>query len=435
MGQLPSNILPGLTADWHAPLKRYNYLFTFAFFALAAFAGSASMALFVGAGIWAILSLGLYRFELTLDRGARLIALAFAAYYLSGLINALVHWGDRESLFLLIQRLPFLGFLPVLSRLSLSGGRVTLEAVENGALVGIGLATPVVVFQLFQSNARPEAFSGNPGMFALAMTVLFIVACVAARRRGGRAEIYFSAGVAAAAFCILAAGTRALWPMLVIAPAAAWYFIREPEYRRVLNWRTVAILFAALLAAGSFASERIGKRIDALYQEVTNEQNEVYRDGSLDARLAMWRCAAGIAPRHPIVGMGVDGARQAMRACARDDQNRWGALSHFHNFAIDGLAKGGLIELLARLLALIVPPFVIMTRASRTVVDESLKRPVTILAGLSAATFLASGLFGIFVGHDISDALYLYITICLYAATGSPGDDADGHGTGTVTSG
>ena len=184
MTYLPSNLLPGLAADWPAPLKRINYLFTFAFFALAAFAGSASMALFVGAGIWAILSLGLYRFDLVADRGARLIALVFAAYYMSGVVNTVVHWGDRESLHLLIQRLPFLGFLPVLSRLSLSKGSVTLEALENGALAGIALATPVAVVQLFQSNARPEAFSGNPSMYALAMTVLFVVACVAAGRRG-----------------------------------------------------------------------------------------------------------------------------------------------------------------------------------------------------------------------------------------------------------
>ena len=416
MKYLPSNVLPGLAADWPAPLKRINYLFTFAFFALAAFAGSASMALFVGAGIWAILSLGLYRFDLVADRGARLIALVFAAYYLSGLVNALVHWGDRESLFLLIQRLPFLGFLPVLSRLSLSNGRVTLEAVENGALAGIVLATPVAVFQLFQSNARPEAFSGNPSMFALAMTVLFVIACVAARRRGGRAELYFSVGAAAAAFCILVAGTRAMWPMLVIAPTTAWYFLRVPEAPRLLNWRVVAILFAALLAAGSFVSERIGKRIDALYLEVASEQNEAYTEGSLDTRLAMWRCAAGVASRAPIAGAGVDGALQAMRQCASESGNRWAARSHFHNFVLDGLAKGGVIELVVRLLVLAVPTAMLITYATRGNAAEPVSRSVLVLTGLLGATFLGSGLFGIFLGHDIADALYLYGIACLYSA-------------------
>ena len=424
MKYLPSNVLPGLAADWPAPLKRINYLFTFAFFALAAFAGSASMALYVGAGIWAILSLGLYRFDLVADRGARLIALVFAAYYLSGLVNALVHWGDRESLFLLIQRLPFLGFLPVLSRLSLSSGRVTLEAVENGALAGIALATPVTIFQLFQSNARPEAFSGNPSMFALAMTVLFVIACVAARRRGGRAELYFSVAAAAAAFCILVAGTRAMWPMLVIAPAAAWYVLRVPEAPRLLNWRVVAILFAALLVAGALASERIGKRIDRLYQEVASEQGEVYGEGSLASRFAMWRCAIDIASVQPITGAGIDGARIAMRQCARDDKNRWSALSHFHNFAFDGLAKGGLIELIVRLLALAVPPIVVIVTVIRGNAAESAKRPVLLLTGLTATTFLASGLLGIFLGHDIADALYVYGLVCFFsmATTGLNSD-------------
>lgn len=410
-----ADILSGLTGDWLSRQQQITVLFTFVFFALTALVGSASSALFIGAGLWTILLLGLGRVELIADRGARILALVFAFYYAAGAVNAVVHWGDRDSLFLLIERLPFLAFLPVLSHMSLSSGPKVLDAMERGALTGVVLAFPVVVTQLFRSNWRPEAFSGNPSIFALAMTLLFVICCVAARRRGGHAELLFAAGAALAAFCVLVAGTRALWPLVVLAPAAAWFLVRVPEKPRLLNWKMAALLFTALLIGATVASEHIGNRVKALSQELSEDTSEQarYREGSLGSRLAMWRCAADIATRHPLAGTGVGGAVDAMRDCARNDSARWHALSHFHNFALDGLAKGGLLELLARLLALLVPPIVIARSAMHRHLAAPLKQPVLVLAGLVAATYLASGLFGIFVGHDIADALYLYGLACL----------------------
>ena len=102
-----------------------------------------------------------------------------------------------------------------------------------------------------------------------------------------------------------------------------------------------------------------------------------------------------------------------MRECARDDKYRWSALSHFHNFALDALAKGGLIELVVRLLALIAPPAVFFMRAMRVDTVEPVRNPVLVLTVLMAATFLLSGSFGIFLGHDIADALYLYTMVSL----------------------
>lgn len=411
-----ADITAGLAGDWLSRQQQITALFTFVFFALAALVGSASSALFVGAGLWTILLMGLGRVEPSADRGVRILALVFALYYVAGAINAVVHWGDRDSLFQLLERLPFLAFLPVLSHMSLSSGTRVLGAMEKGALAGVVLALPIVVIQLVQSNMRPEAFSGNPSIFALAMTLLLVICCVAARRRGGRAELLFAAGAVGAAFCVLVAGTRALWPLMVLAPAAAWFFVRVPQGPRVLNWKVAVLVFAAVLIGATMASERIGQRIEALSQELSapaGEKEQVSRKGPFQTRLAMWHCAVDIASRHPLAGAGVGGAVDAMRDCARSDPSHWHALSHFHNFALDGLAKGGLIELLARLLVLVVPPIIIARGAMHRHLAAPLRQPLLVLAGLLAATYLASGLFGVFIGHDIADALYLYGIACL----------------------
>ncbi len=407
------NYLPNLISDWQAPLRRSNYLFTFAFFTMVALVGSASAILFIGAGIWAIVLLSTYRLRAVRDIGAIVLAVIFGLYYLSGLFNAIAHWGDRSSLFQLIERLPFLAFLPVVSRLSLSNRTSIWEAMECGAFAGIVVAVPVVLVQALQSNARPEAFSGNSSIFALAMTVLFVICCVAARRRGGRAELLFAIAASAAMMCIFVAGTRAFWPMLAIGPLISWIVVRQPQSPRILNWKIVALLLVSLAIVAIAASEKIGKRVDLISQELSDVDSG-FGASSLNNRLAMWNCAIDISSRHFLAGAGVDGARRAMKECAAADDWQWQALSHFHNFALDGLATGGIVELAARLALLIGPLMIIVRTQGRAKNTAPAGGPLSVQAVLVILTFTLSGVFGIFVGHDIADALYLYCIICLY---------------------
>ncbi len=374
--------------------------------------GSAASALYVGAAIWAVISYGLYRFELQKSRTAILIAAIFAAYYVLGLLNALVHWGDRKSLFLIVERLPFLGYIFVLSRLSLSRPAATLEAMETGALIGALSGLLVGSTQYFFISLRPSAFNGNPNLFAFTAGIAFIICIIAARRHGGFREIVYWIGAIAAALSLILAGSKGMLLAVTLGGIAVLFYTREAVQARRL--KTVGIL-VGVIAISVFvylSNLHIVKRIDGfqtdLAMQSAGESNE-----QVDVRMKIWECGITRALAHPFAGTGYSATQTQSQNCSTNVGGATLSFSHFHNFLIDSAAKGG-VPFFLMIIIMALTPLLILK--SSEYYSSSLTR------ALAVATFLVftiNGLFNIFLGNDIHDSYFIYLVICIVALSGS----------------
>ena len=410
-------MLNELGRDWKYHFLRNNYIYNFAFFALIVSVGSAASVLYSCIAIWAIISIGLYRYELVADRRAVLFALLLCAYYASGVLNAVVHWGDQKSLFLLFERLPFLGFLPVFSRMVLSRPASVLQGVEVGALAGVIGGALISGFQYFSGEPRPEAFSGNSNVFAIGAGFAFVICLVAAWRRDGRSQHYFWAGLFCALLCMLFAGSRSvLFASAISTVVILLYFARTSSNKRS-GLTIVTSLMAIALALGALL-DLPGVTRFSLFQHLTTTTTPFSEDEFFGVRLEVWSCGYQIARDNVLLGAGWSSAIEQSLACLNAGFGTALGFSHFHNFIIASLAKGGLPEMIVTTLMLLVPLMGLRKDRRDIASGADLTTPrlaaKAIIAG-AMIMFGVNGLFNVFLGHDVLDAAYLNLLICMMA--------------------
>jgi O-antigen ligase len=374
--------------------------------------GSAAAALYWLAAGFGVLALAAHARALAIPRGVLASGIVFAAYFLAEASAGILNWRGASTFGAVAANLAFLGLLPLWQVIRAGRGRL-LAYVRKSAPVFTLAAAAFALLQQYGLGYRPQGGAGNPGVFAATSAVVFVFALDAFAsewrgQSGFRSRAMALAGASAAALAVLLSGSRALWPVLVLAPAL--FFATGMRVSR--NALIAGAL--ALLLAMAFAAATIAERVDLARGDIERAQGGDLKS-PIGKRLAIWRVAIGAIAERPLLGHGPDSPHRLMDERTVRETGIYVRYSHFHNFLLNEAVRAGLVGMLA-LLAMFAVPLVHAFKARER--DEVAADGFRLLAGCQIA-LVASGAFNILFGHDILDALFVAVTaVCLYFGHG-----------------
>lgn len=413
-------------------LDQSNRAFTAAVIGGGGVAGSAVSVLVSGAVLVGLLRLWQGLIALPRDRQVWIIAAAFAARFLAETLSTLVNYTGPWDLYEgMISNLPFLGFVLIFARLSLTPREAVLRWAEYGAVGGgIGAGLFALSQVVILGMPRAEGLAGNSGPFALVCALLFAFCTLAALRNAGPMRQVAVAGAALSAVALLLSGMRSLWPMLLISPLlAVWLLGIRP--RRLIS---ASVLLGGLVAAavlGAIAYPTIERRVAALASDFERVEQGNYNN-SLGQRLRVWNAAIELIGQKPVFGHGPGHVADAIHQAARVEGQRDIFFTHAHNVFLNAMLRSGVPGLFA-VVCLLAAPLVLTARVRK---DATARAGFALLACVTAA-YLINGLVNVSFGHDILDAVYIsaMVTFTYLVFGPSPGSasdtvaDAIGNGT------
>ncbi|KPA99896.1 hypothetical protein SU32_16755 [Ahrensia marina] len=318
--------------------------------------------------------------------------------------------GDAK---LLVERLPFLFFLPVLMQLSLTDGFELARALKKGCLLaGIAIGAWLLV-NFYNGGGRASGGSGNPGPFAT--TCVFVASVNFAaffEESNSKRNLFLLSGVLALAG-IMASGMRLFLPILFLAPLVFAIVYRKSLFGDKSRYKIVLFLVGATIAIFItlfFFSDRFVQ----LYQNIQASGFAPNASTSLGHRIAMWTCAAETLPQNWLLGLGLQDSMSFMKTCSLNLMGRGIAYSHFHNFAVTALMQGGIIELFAVSLLVFVPIIYVVRVFLTQIIDDTRRFALCVWTFMFSA-FLMQGLINSLFGHDIHDTLFIH-SICVLVA-------------------
>jgi O-antigen ligase len=340
------------------------------------------------------------------DRSVRWIGAAFASFFLAEALSTMINysgpWAIVEGI---VSNLPFLAFLIVFGRLSLTPRDDVLRWVEIGAIGGGIGAFVVAMVQVFVLGApRAEGMAGNPGPFALVCSVLYCLSLVTVMQRRDLTGRLAALAAAASALAVLLSGMRSLWPVLVLAPILIAFVLgRFPKKARA--GKVGLGLAAAMLLVTTFGYRTIESRVVDLADDYEQVAAGEY-DNSLGQRLRIWRAAVTLIGESPVFGHGPGKARVEMAERTTEDGGPAITYSHAHNFVLNAWMRSGFVGVAAMLSMFIVP----LWMAGRTEKDAIGRTGYAMMSAICLC-YVTTGLFNNSFGHDILDALFIYSMI------------------------
>jgi O-antigen ligase len=358
------------------------------------------------------------------NRSVRWIGAAFALFFAAEAMSTLMNYVDRWT-FLegFVSNLPFLAFLIVFGRLSLTPRADVLRWVEYGAIAGgIGSFLFAVIQVFVRGLPRAEGFAGNPGPFALVCSVVYCLLIVTAMRRRDRIGRLAAIAAAASAVAVLLSGMRSLWPILIMAPALIAFMLGYVP-RRANAAKIGGGIAVALLLVGTLGYGTIENRVMSLARDYERVAAGQY-DNSLGQRLRIWRAAVSLIGESPVFGHGPGKARIEMAKRTAEDGGRAITYSHAHNFVLNIWMRSGVVGLAAMLSMLIVPLWV----TGKAEKDEIGRAGYAMMSAICLC-YVTTGLFNNSFGHDILDAEFIYgIITTSYLVFGVSGTPRRVHG-------
>lgn len=370
--------------------------------------GSAFSVLAIGAAIFSTAKLAMRRLTITRSPAAFSLAIAGLCYLASGLLMIANNPTDTSNYSIALERLVFLGFLPLFLQISLSHHESLRNSLETGSALG---AVAVAVWALAEwsvspletVNFRAYGAPGNPGPFATSAAILFAVCLLAAFRPDRTRRSLFVAACACGALAVLMSGMRTLFPVLFLLPvlvALTWPEARRRLINRRSLWVLAAMALVLLAVGGPVAGHRVAHLLD-----ITNATGlSPNADNSLGQRIALWQCAIDAFRQAPVFGLGRGAAMLFMSACTNNLVGVTLDYSHFHNALATAAAFGGLVEISATLALLLVPLHWCWHYRR-----EADRRYGVILILSVLVVYGFNGTANLMLGHDIHDALYLHL--------------------------
>lgn len=391
-------------------MNTMNNGFSFCFFALSAIIGSVSSFFLTSAFVWALVRLWQKKITLVKNYQVERVAAVFALYPATEILSLIVNQRGFKAVPLLAGSLLFLSVLPVLSRLMVSSPGSIVNSVGLGAafssiLVFVYSLTEYLVF----GQIRAEAGLGNAAvMAAFALSMCCICLCllpvIAKKWRH-----YLIAGFMCSLGAIIMTGTRTVWLAAPIVVAfSGWHLVRKPKLLK-FNLRILPIILTAALFF-PVALYLIYSRI-ALTVTSFQQAGVFTTDASIGQRLFLWRGGWEQAKGSWLFGYGPDSPPEMIVALGGEAPLHY---SHYHNFLLTSLIRGGILELIAVLMVFGVLIWVALQRSTNDFQAAGRR----LLIGLVLATSLPA-LAGILFPHDIITAVFLYtaiIGLCLSIA-------------------
>lgn len=389
----------------NSTLNRYYMIVMYAALGMG---GSVFSIMAVGAAVFSAAKIFLGR--LTMTRQPMILSLAVAglAYFGSGLLIIAANPADAANYTLAVERLIFLGFLPLYLQLSLMDRESLRDSLEIGAALGAaGVATWAVfewaVYPLETISFRAHGAPGNPGPYATTAAVLFACCLLASFRAGRTRRPLFVAASLCAAFGLIMSGMRTVYPALIVLPVLL--FITWPEARQRLATRGAMWAFAAsavlLVLVGSFV---LMSRLGHLLTMANFSGFSPTAANSLGERIALWYCAADAFREAPLFGLGRSDAYRYMHECTSALIGEPLEYSHFHNALATAAAFGGLVDVCATSALLLVPLYWCWRHRR----DPNSRYGVILILSILTIYGL-NGVTNLMLGHDIHDALFVHL--------------------------
>lgn len=374
-----------------------NIVFYAVTLCLGALVGSLVSVFVVSTAVYGTLHLLTGRLRWAGPNPVKMVAFGFLGLFAADALSAAVN-PSMVSLDEVAENLPFLGFAGIYSITFLDRLKL-LRAVEMTALAA-PLAALALLLVWFADASRPGLAAGNAGVLALLGGVLYVVTIGAAFRRMDRLSLVFLVAAAASACVVVLTGTRAMWPVLVLAP-----FIGLLSFgsRRMIFWGLPAIVLTVncLVIFAFLASPTIRDRVQALRTDI---HAAVLGDlsGSLGQRIQIYRAGYELYFERPILGYGPGNERSEIAEKTAEIGGQAFAYSHAHNALLNAALRSGLVGVVA-LLAVLVLPFAAVFRAKK---DEVGWAGFHTMTGI-LAVYVCSGTTGLMLGHDIHDSVYI----------------------------
>lgn len=389
----------------NSTLNRYYMIVMYAALGIA---GSAFSVMAVGAAVFSAAKIAIGRLAITRQPVIFSVAIAGLAYLGSGLLMIAANPVDAANYTLVLERLIFLGFLPLYLQISLTDRESLRDSLEIGAAVGAaGVAAWAVVewavYPLETISFRAHGAPGNPGPYATTAAVLFACCLLASFRPGRTRRPLFVAASLCAAFGLIMSGMRTVYPALVVLPVLL--FATWPEARRRITTRGAMWIFAASAAfLVSVGSVVLTSRLGHLFTMANFSGLSPTAENSIGERIALWHCAAQALTEAPLLGLGRSDAYLYMAECTNALVGQPIVYSHFHNAIATAAAFGGLVEISATVALLLVPLY----WCWRYRHDPDARYAIVLILSILAIYGL-NGLSNLMLGHDIHDMLFVHL--------------------------
>jgi O-antigen ligase len=393
---------------WGGPsLALMNAYFTRLFFGASPVVAPLASVLLHTALIWGLFRLALGTFPPVRTRAALAVGAACAALPLAEAVSVIANGRGAPGWLEVLGQVAFLAVLPLLSRLMLSRPGDVLKDCSTAAACGgailIGVST--VQFAIL-GMLRTEAGAGNAGVMAVMALLLACVALAGVASADERRRALLLTGAVCAVGALLFSGLRAV---IAVAPFAIVTVLavtlgRDVKGlmlgRRRLALSLILLLLVALAAAAPMLASRASEAVTAVAQVLMHGSTNDY---TLQARMLLWAEAVRLIALDPVFGYGPDTTRGLIEAIPADPPLH---LSHFHNFILNALVRGGIVEL-AAVLAI---PVVIVVVALRPVSTPEQRAGRAILLTLPLI-FHVPAMISLLYDHDVLNALFVYATI------------------------
>jgi O-antigen ligase len=396
-------------------LDESNRLYTAFMIGWGAVVGTVITFFLSGAILAAFFRLYQRKITLPVDRDVLWIGGAFASFFLAEALAGAIHPDGLATLRQVFENIPFLFFLFIYGRLSLSSREGVLRSVEIGVFTGAFATLGFALVDAFiQHSPRAEGMAGNAGPFGVICSVLYGFSLITGSRHTGAFRWIAALSAVSAAVALLLSGMRSLWPILLIAPSIPLVFFRPKLDMRTV-WRIALIVAVPLIIAIFVSHSAVQSRIERFFTDVEQVEGGDY-ENSVGYRLRLWEVGLDLAKKNPIFGQGPSNAIAAAKAAALDENGNPAGFSHFHNFLLNAMVRAGLVGVAALLAMFIVPVWVAVRRRKDGVGSIGL----ALMLALEAA-YLLSGSVGIMLGHDILDTLFIYgMIVTSFIVLGGP---------------
>lgn len=394
--------MTGMDSIWREWVgARANLAVLFALPLLAAAAGSSASVLFFGCLLWNLAGLALGKLKLPQEPMVLWTASVLFAY--AALRFASVFLSDLPDVRTLdaFKPLAFLAFLPIVCALTHAPVKNALTWFLRGAAIGAIVAAATALLQIYGlSMDRAEGLAGNPGPFATLMVLsggmsAGLVASAAARDR-----LLGMVGSAASLLAAMLAGSKGIFPGIVVVAALSLVFLVQEEKIR-LRLRTAVISIAVIAATTLVSLPVVNWRFVQLQDDIASmEKGQLIR--SIGSRLVMWEEGFGAFLEKPVFGHGYNLRAEVVR---EEVTKRTGDEpgSHLHNGFVTDLTGNGVAGL-ATHLAVLFSPFLLM-RGRDISPDTRIQRHA---AAVVVLTYAITDITNLTFGHDILDCWFVF---------------------------
>ena len=410
-------------------IVKSNRAFALIFAAAYPLMASVLSLLIVASALFGLVLLLTGRLSMPIHLMVRTISIIFVCYFATGFAVALIHFHPQYSPQTVAKFLPFLAFGPLIALLCLSKAEDLIESLEMGALIGSIFTLFYAIPELLFFRERVWGNAGNPGPYALAVTVMYGVCWLACFRRNKQTNaalsskpFLFLAGAFAAALCITASGMRTFFPTLIIIPLVLFWIIGSPETikKRVKNWtgKNWFIGIGVFLVLALIGTGLMKQRIDAFVSSAVSISELGDFDNSLGQRIVMWDFAWQEIATAPVIGQGQQKIEEGMPVFSKQNYGITMHKTHLHNLFATTMVRGGTVEFLITLLVLL-GPIVLLFRARN---QTKFSRYALGLSSIAVIACGSSSLINIGFGHDII-ALTFVTTNCFAVVLSIQSDD------------